>query len=85
MIFSNKKFKISSGKNATLFAEKENIMNLYVFNNLETKNTIELSSLTRCFNKKISYPQEFVTQLNSTYLLGGSNGIISIFKEDEIN
>lgn len=60
-------------------------MNLYVFNNKLTKNTIELSTLTRCFNKKTAYPQEYITQLNNYYSLGGSNGIISIFKNDENN
>ena len=83
MIFSNKIFKISSGKNATIFARDINNLNLYVFNKKETKNNIELSSLTRCFSGKTSYPQEFITQLDSEYLLGGANGIISIYKDNE--
>lgn len=85
MIFSNKIFKIASGKNPNLFANSDSNMELYLFFNTSTKNIIEVSSLTKCFSGVKKYDMEFIKPLDEKFLLGGSNGIIKIFDKYENN
>ncbi|MBR2391675.1 MAG: hypothetical protein IKB06_04210 [Clostridia bacterium] len=83
MIFSNKIFKLASGKNPTLFAINDKNMELYLSFNTSTKNIIEVSTLTKCFSGVKKYDMEFIKPLDENFLLGGSNGIIKIFDKNE--
>ena len=83
MIFSNKVYKLTSGQNPTLFADDKFKMNLFLFREKLYQSHIELSSITKCYSKVKSFDFEYIEQLNKNFFLGGSNGIITIFDNNE--
>ena len=66
MIFSNKIFKITSGKNATLFQKDENTLNLYLFDKTLKKYNILLNNKKNCvFVKEFDYQK--IIQLKKNF------------------
>ena len=83
MIFSNKIFKITSGKNATLFQKDENTLNLYLFDKTLKKYNILLNNKKNCvFVKEFEYQK--IIQLNNETLCICNNNYITTINEKQL-
>lgn len=83
MIFSSKIFKITNGKDITLFAENNNELNLYIYDKSLKYYQISTILNRNCvFCKNFNYKK--IIQLNSNSLCLGSNGYITLVNKNDI-
>lgn len=83
MIFSNKIYKISSGKNISLFAEDENTMTLYVNDNKIKKRKIIFSGILRCLNKSTNIDGSYVKKINQNHTFVCHDDNILVISNEE--
>lgn len=69
MIFSNRIYKISSGKNISLFANSSDKLTMYIFKNLIEEKQIDLSSTITCKNILAQHGYNKVIKLNNLHYL----------------
>jgi len=83
MIFSNKIYKISSGKNISLFAEDENNIKMYLYKDFVFKKNISLNNSIRCedLGKKLSYNKVIKINDNHSCICFDKN--ISVINNEE--
>lgn len=79
MIFSDKIFKIVSGKNLSVYANNSNELNLYIYDKMLKLYKISINSNMKCvFYKSFNY--EKIIQLDSNFCIC-SNNYITLSKE----
>ena len=83
MIFSNKIYKISSGKNISLYAKNENEILMFIFKKLGEFKSIKFSSMLKFTNLADNYGYNKVIKLNDLHNLICLNKNISIVKNIE--
>lgn len=83
MIFSDKIFKIVDGKNATLYKNNQDELNLYIFDKSMKKYVIsEISNRNCVFSKILKYDK--VMELDDNLLAVCCNDFITIIGANEI-
>ena len=80
MIFSNKIYKIASGKNISLYAENEDEVIMFVFKELCEKKIITFNPILKCGNNSEKYGYNKIIKLNSLHNLVCLNKNMSIVK-----
>ena len=83
MIFTNKIYKIASGKNLTLFADDKSTISVYVFNKVVTEHVLTLSDVVRCFNTLRYYSYNYVNKLNDKFLCIGFGNNLSVIEDEK--
>ena len=83
MMFSNKIYKINNGKNATLYYNDNNSLNLYLFDkSLKLYNILIDKNMNCVFLKNFNY--EKIIQLNNNTICPCNNKFITITNENNI-
>ena len=80
MIFSNKIYKIASGKNISLYAEKEDEILMFVFKELGERKLINFYPSLKCSNFADKYGYNKVIKLNDLHNLICLNKNMSVVK-----
>ena len=84
MIFNNKLYKITNGKNISLFANSENEMLMFVFTDITRKYIISKNNkLFRCLLSGDSYTYNYVAKLNNNHLCVALDNNMSIIYENK--
>lgn len=78
MIFSNRIYKISSGKNPMVFADNENNMTLTIFKSLTEEKQICFSPVIKCLNTSKQFGYNKVIKLNDEHNLICMDKYISV-------
>lgn len=81
MIFSNRNYKISNGTNVSLFANKENEMIFYIFNNSISKNIITISNTLKLTNLNQNYPYNYISKITNNLLCVCFDDNMSVINE----
>ena len=82
MIFSNRIYKIASGKNISLYAENEDEMIMFVFKELTEKKLIDFKPVLKCSNHSKKFGYNKIIKLNSLHNLVCLNKNMSIVKNN---
>lgn len=83
MIFAKRNYKILSGTNISLYAENNNEMSFYIFNNSTTKNTIHISNTLNVTTNNTQYPYNQVSKINENFLCVCFDDNMSVIRETE--
>lgn len=83
MIFSEKVFKIPSGKNISLYAEDENNITMFIFTDLTEEKTLELSPTIKCRSLGRRYGYHMVIKLNDKHKVICFDKNISVTQSQE--
>ena len=78
MIFSNKIYKVSSGKNPAIYAENNQEAVLTVFKNLTEKKQLCFSPTIKCLNTSSEFGYNKVIKLDNSFSLICLDKYISI-------
>lgn len=78
MIFSNRVYKIPSGKNLSFYAENTQKVSMTIFKNLTEKKEIDFSSGVKCLSLPVTFDYNKVIKLSNSHNLICLDKYISI-------
>ena len=84
MIFSTNINKLPSGKNISLFSNKDNELEIYLFKNKISKKIISFGEYLKCSSTNYKYSYNSVIKLNNNHLCVCFDDNMSVIKNEEI-
>ncbi len=82
MIFSNKIYKIASGKNVSLYANNDNSMIMYYYNEKISKRNIIFAEIVRCVMSSTSLEGKFAKKINDGHIFICQDESMSVINEN---
>lgn len=83
MIFSNKVYKLASGKNVSLYAENDKTMSMFFYNDKPCKRKILFSEIVRCVKTKEPQPEgTYIKKINDSHLFVCKDEIVAVIDEE---